>query len=89
MVVLGTLVALNMGEIRIDPRYCKGCDICIQYCPMKVFEKSEEPNERGRYLPIARHKEKCTALRLTALCNRRVCGLCEDLCPDQAITIEV
>ena len=25
-------------RIRIIPRYCKGCDICVKLCPMHVLE---------------------------------------------------
>jgi 2-oxoglutarate ferredoxin oxidoreductase subunit delta len=24
-------------EIQINPEWCKGCGICVQFCPMKVL----------------------------------------------------
>jgi len=55
---------------------CKGCGYCIEFCPNKVFEKSEEMNEKGVILPKIKYPEKCT-----------LCGLCTRLCPDFALTM--
>jgi 2-oxoglutarate ferredoxin oxidoreductase subunit delta len=37
---------------------CKGCGYCIEFCPNKVFEKSEEMNEKGVTLPRVRDPDK-------------------------------
>ncbi len=74
--------------IEINDKYCKGCEICVDYCPMKVFERSLEPSERGYFVPKVKHPERCTALKAEKIVKKEVCRLCEKLCPDQAIRIE-
>ncbi|MHB1134619.1 MAG: 4Fe-4S dicluster domain-containing protein [Chloroflexota bacterium] len=62
------------GAVRIvlTPRFCKGCGICIELCPTKVF--AAEPTT-GKALLAA--PERCAD-----------CGLCELWCPDYAISLE-
>lgn len=43
------------GHVTIFGTWCKGCGICIEFCPQGVFEA----NGQGR--PILVHPEKCTA----------------------------
>jgi 2-oxoglutarate ferredoxin oxidoreductase subunit delta len=64
-------------SITIIKDFCKGCGFCIEYCPKKVYELSEEMNKKGYRLPWAVHAEECTE-----------CGLCDLHCPDFAIIIE-
>ncbi len=63
--------------IKVDKELCKGCNICTEFCPRKVYEESEEPNKKGVRLPTPKHEEKCTK-----------CNLCVLMCPDQAIHVE-
>jgi len=65
-----------MPRILVNPNYCKGCGICVEMCPAKVFELSKEINERGYHPAVPVRQEKCTQ-----------CHLCELYCPDQAITV--
>ncbi len=46
------------GHIRLFDMWCKGCGICIAFCPQGVFEA----NGQGR--PVVVHPEKCTACEL-------------------------
>ena len=64
-------------EIAIDEDLCKGCSICIDFCPREVFENSDKINPRGYYQPKIKAEEKCSG-----------CKLCELLCPELAIVIE-
>ena len=65
-----------MIEIRED--WCKGCDICIERCPVDALEKSDKLNKRGIRPPELKKENKCN-----------FCRLCELLCPDMAITVIV
>lgn len=61
-------------RIRIDitERWCKGCGICVELCPTKVFTSAPAT---GKVILSA--PEQCTG-----------CGLCELYCPDYAISLE-
>ena len=65
-----------MIEIVVNPKYCKGCSICIDVCPRKVLQPSKEINAKGYTLPEAVNIEVCTQ-----------CQLCEIVCPDFAIAV--
>lgn len=43
------------GHVTIFGTWCKGCGICIEFCPQHVFEV----NGQGR--PIVVHGDRCTA----------------------------
>jgi len=63
-----------LASIVIDRRLCKGCGICIEFCPKKVLVMGDEMDERGIRIPHARREQDCS-----------FCGLCELYCPDFAI----
>ena len=62
--------------IEINENLCKGCDICIEFCPVDVFENSDKLNRKGYYLPLVARPDECV-----------YCLLCELLCPELAIII--
>lgn len=62
--------------IKLIDDLCKGCGYCIEFCPNKVFEKSEERTSKGTQPPKIVRPDDCT-----------LCGLCTMLCPDFALTI--
>lgn len=64
-------------RIHINQQWCKGCYICLEACPKKVFERSLEVAEKGFNPVIAAHPEQCSH-----------CRQCEMLCPDLAIRVE-
>jgi len=63
-------------EIIIDDQFCKGCNLCLEVCPRKVFTKSSKRSRAGYSMPQAAELEKCS-----------VCFLCEMTCPDLALTV--
>ena len=56
--------------VMIYDKWCKGCGICVAFCPKKVLEFDEV-----RQKPMVARPEDCIR-----------CGLCELRCPDFAIT---
>jgi 2-oxoglutarate ferredoxin oxidoreductase subunit delta len=62
--------------IEIDPKLCKGCQLCIYNCNHGVLEMSQERGKLGYLLPKGVYPEKC-----------KKCNLCELACPDLAIEV--
>jgi 2-oxoglutarate ferredoxin oxidoreductase subunit delta len=72
-------------NLEIDESRCKGCNLCTMVCPYHIFQEGDRPNERGIIVPRLVHPERCTNCRLQHLYGRRLCGVCQMICPDQAI----
>ena len=68
---------VDMPKLHVEERYCKGCGICIEFCPVKILKKSKQMNSRGYFPPESSEMEKC-----------KKCGMCSLLCPDFAIVVE-
>ncbi len=64
-------------NIIIDVDLCKGCEICVDMCPFKVFEMSNTIGGYGVPIPAATKENKCTG-----------CNVCVTFCPDMAISIK-
>lgn len=64
----------SRGEVYITRERCKGCGICIKFCPFGVLAFSEDFNSKGFHTPISIKPEECTG-----------CNLCGFYCPDFAI----
>jgi 2-oxoglutarate ferredoxin oxidoreductase subunit delta len=59
------------GEVTIYATWCKGCRICVEFCPPKVLAMDPGEDHPRVILP-----DKCTA-----------CHFCDTHCPDLAIVI--
>jgi 2-oxoglutarate ferredoxin oxidoreductase subunit delta len=70
-------LAKPKAEIHIIKDQCKGCGYCINYCPTKVLEESEEINARGVHPPKVVDEKKCI-----------LCSFCIIVCPDFAIFVK-
>lgn len=60
--------------IVIDVRYCKGCGICVRFCPKHILQLGDEVSSRGYFVPYVTDQDECNH-----------CHQCELLCPDFAI----
>ena len=64
------------GRIEIDQERCKGCEVCISFCPLKLIGQADKLNSAG-YLPAAfLDQGKCTG-----------CTNCATVCPEVAIEV--
>jgi 2-oxoglutarate ferredoxin oxidoreductase subunit delta len=59
------------GKVTLYATWCKGCRICVEFCPTGVLAMDEHEN-RPRVVAL----EKCTA-----------CHFCDTHCPDLAIVV--
>ena len=72
-------------KLQIDESRCKGCNLCVLVCPYRIFQEGKEANMRGIVVPALDRPERCTNCRLQHLYGRMLCGMCQMICPDQAI----
>lgn len=63
-----------LGEVVIVAERCKGCEFCVEYCPLDVLVMSEEFNRKGYHIPEVVKRGECVN-----------CNLCEMICPEFAI----
>lgn len=64
------------GRIEIDQEMCKGCEICVSFCPKKVIGTSGKLNASG-YLPaVFNDNGECTG-----------CATCAVVCPEAVIEV--
>jgi 2-oxoglutarate ferredoxin oxidoreductase subunit delta len=66
--------ARSHGTITVDPERCKGCDICVHYCPPRVLRLSGRRNSLNHRVVELFDEERCTG-----------CEICAKVCPDMAI----
>jgi NAD-dependent dihydropyrimidine dehydrogenase PreA subunit len=62
-----------MLEIELDKERCTGCGLCVDFCPVEVFEMV---SENGRKYPSPVHLEECWA-----------CDTCVGQCPTGALRV--
>jgi len=43
------------AHVRVFGKWCKGCGLCIAFCPRQVFEEDEQHH------PVVAHEERCIA----------------------------
>lgn len=76
-----TQVRIPRGQVFLIPDRCKGCQMCVEFCPQQVLRMSTAMNARGYHYPeIAPGKENACVH----------CEFCMMVCPEFAIfTLEV
>ena len=61
------------GDVHIQAQRCKGCELCIECCPVHVLRRSDNFNDAGYHYPVVTADE--------CVC----CQACYKICPDLAI----
>lgn len=67
-----------MPEVRVRQKLCKGCGLCVTFCPRNILSLSDKVDRRGVYLATVNPAIECTA-----------CLNCVQMCPDAALEILV
>jgi 2-oxoglutarate ferredoxin oxidoreductase subunit delta len=62
--------------IEINEDLCKGCALCVTFCPKNVLKISDRLTKRGVHTPEVVNERDCT-----------LCGNCMLYCPDLAIVV--
>ena len=65
-----------MEHWRIDEDRCKGCGLCVEFCPKDCLEMSQGLNCIGYHPPVLIKPEDCNG-----------CAMCAQMCPETAIFI--
>jgi NAD-dependent dihydropyrimidine dehydrogenase PreA subunit len=66
----------SLVKVEVDHSKCNGDSICVDVCPVAVFELQELPEYPGEKKSVVVDNDACI-----------VCRACEVQCPTQAITI--
>jgi 2-oxoglutarate ferredoxin oxidoreductase subunit delta len=61
------------GRVFVQKERCKGCELCIEFCPKSVLARSKDFNAKGYHYPVATN-DGCIN-----------CRLCVTVCPEYAI----
>ena len=64
------------GQVYLIPERCKGCQLCIEFCPKKILTESDHINTKGYHIPeiIPGKERECVN-----------CEFCTMICPEFAI----
>lgn len=65
------------GLVEVAVETCKGCGLCVHYCPMKCLAiKEDDTNSFGLHYVYTADPDKCIG-----------CANCAVMCPDGALTV--
>jgi len=67
-------VDVPKGTVYVLTEECKGCDLCIDFCPRGVLAHSPETNSKGYHYPVVVKEGECAN-----------CQLCYLICSEFAI----
>ncbi|MCK4660674.1 MAG: ferredoxin family protein [Phycisphaerae bacterium] len=65
-----------MEKWRLIVDRCKGCGLCVEFCPKDCLAMSESLNRIGYHPVVLLKPDECTS-----------CAMCAQMCPETAISI--
>jgi 2-oxoglutarate ferredoxin oxidoreductase subunit delta len=65
-----------LAILKFNQAKCKGCQLCIQACPLGLLKQSDKMNALGQLPVMIEEQEKCIG-----------CASCAKTCPDCVISI--
>ncbi|MGD8996746.1 MAG: 4Fe-4S binding protein [Anaerolineae bacterium] len=71
---------LPRGRVTVFPNWCKGCNLCVEFCPADVLEQGQD----GRV--IVAHPESCTACRWCELHCPDFAIFVQDVSPEDEVS---
>ncbi|UCH12668.1 MAG: 4Fe-4S binding protein [Candidatus Omnitrophota bacterium] len=63
-------------KVKIDKERCKGCKLCVIFCPKQALQESKKINKKGIYFVELKNPDLCIG-----------CSTCAVICPECAIEI--
>ncbi|ABR50380.1 4Fe-4S ferredoxin, iron-sulfur binding domain protein [Alkaliphilus metalliredigens QYMF] len=71
-------MAKAKGKVTFDENRCKGCELCVTACPVKIVVMNKSKiNSKGYHPATVDEMDKCIA-----------CANCATICPDSVIGVE-
>lgn len=64
------------GVVVVDTERCKGCNLCVVACPLKVLALAKEVNLKGYNYAQQVLEDTCNG-----------CTSCATVCPDGCLTV--
>jgi 2-oxoglutarate ferredoxin oxidoreductase subunit delta len=65
-----------MDLCQINERICKGCELCVKFCPQQALEMAKGRNAAGFHPAYLAHPDLCNG-----------CALCAEMCPEAGIVV--
>ncbi|HHY33635.1 MAG TPA: 4Fe-4S binding protein [Firmicutes bacterium] len=65
-----------MPKVVFNEERCKGCELCVTFCPRKALTMAEHFNSKGFHPATITDEERCNS-----------CTACARMCPEVAIEV--